>query len=199
MTTSTYKKSSSSPARRRVISTSTGGTYADYMATQHKSQAPPSPTPTVPRNCPLESSTYVMIDMPNLTTVEAFEPPSSAPSVKLPSTKSEPVSDSWADVMEDTPITSPPPSSSPPSISPAPSSPSKPQPKRLQSMHAPSSHTLSRKKSPPKTQNESVLVPPTEKRVPGKYGNWSNLKGDPEKLARLNDPNAKPLESRWAC
>jgi hypothetical protein len=48
-------------------------------------------------------------------------------------------------------------------------------------------------------QAPSVLFAPAEKTVKGvKYGSWTNLKGDPEKLERLNKPSATPLQSRWA-
>jgi hypothetical protein len=46
---------------------------------------------------------------------------------------------------------------------------------------------------------KSVLFAPAEVKVNKKYGGWSGLKGDPEKLERLNQPRVKPLESRWAC
>src|SRR5579859_994302 len=49
------------------------------------------------------------------------------------------------------------------------------------------------------TSSESVLFAPVEKRTNEKFGHWRNIKGDPEKLARLNQPAKKPLESRWAC
>lgn len=45
----------------------------------------------------------------------------------------------------------------------------------------------------------SVLFVPTERRVNRRYGGWTNLKGDPKKLERLNKPGLGSLESRWAC
>ena len=45
---------------------------------------------------------------------------------------------------------------------------------------------------------ESVLFAPAEVKGNKMYGGWKGLKGDPEKLERLNRPRAKPLESRWA-
>jgi hypothetical protein len=52
---------------------------------------------------------------------------------------------------------------------------------------------------PPALPSESVLFAPSEKKVNKSYGGWKGLKGDPAKLERLNQPRAKPLESRWAC
>ena len=52
---------------------------------------------------------------------------------------------------------------------------------------------------PTAPRSESVLYAPAEKKVEKYYGGWKGLKGDPEKLERLNKPRAKPLESRWAC
>jgi len=70
----------------------------------------------------------------------------------------------------------------------------------LGSIHAPKQPSSPPKKTPEEQKpEECVLFAPTEIKVQGKFGYWSNLKGDPEKLARLNNPNAKPLESRWAC
>jgi len=46
---------------------------------------------------------------------------------------------------------------------------------------------------------QSVLFGPKEVKVNKNYGGWTGLKGDPEKLERLNQPRLKALESRWAC
>jgi hypothetical protein len=57
-----------------------------------------------------------------------------------------------------------------------------------------------KKAEPPAPSSESVLFAPAETQTKGViYGGWKNLKGDPEKLKRLNKPSATPLESRWAC
>ena len=48
-------------------------------------------------------------------------------------------------------------------------------------------------------KNDSILFAPAETRVKGKkYGGWTNIRGDPEKLERLNQAGTK-IESRWAC
>jgi hypothetical protein len=51
----------------------------------------------------------------------------------------------------------------------------------------------------PLPATESVLFAPAEKKVDGVFGGWRNLKGDPVKLERLNQPRRNALESRWSC
>ena len=207
-----YNKSSSHQSNK-----STGGTYADFMATKGPS-SPPSPTvfthkrPTESPSVLIDNMNKLKLDgpLPPSTTIETPEFPHSTPTVKLPTMKSEPASETWADMMENSPIASASlpssPTTSTSSTTSSVTSSTKPQPKALDSIHAPSSSSTSSPSTPawrkPRTKTQhmkSVLYAPAEKNVKGKYGHWSNLKGDPEKLVRLNDPDAKPLESRWAC
>lgn len=51
----------------------------------------------------------------------------------------------------------------------------------------------------PSPATESVLFAPAEKKVDAVFGGWRNLKGDPAKLERLNQPRKHALESRWSC
>jgi len=123
--------------------------------------------------------------------------PTSKPTVKLPFTQTH--STRCKDMKGDEPITelSFPPCATKPSTLP-PWAP-KPAMKPLETKHGTGASPAPPKKTSSAENSESVLFSPAEKKFSGKnYGGWSNLKGDPKKLERLNNPNAKPLESRWA-
>lgn len=187
---------------------------ASSRRTTRPSQDMHQPRRRIPKAPAAVSTSYA--DVMNLHT----EPVQPAPeTLSRFVTPSAPVTSSYADVMgTSTPDVI---ASKPADSVETPSSPkSRAQPpKGIESQHAPgaavskvlptAAPTLpptsppaaaAEKVEPPAPSSESVFYAPAAVQTKGViYGGWKNLKGDPEKLKRLNEPSATPLESRWAC
>ena len=191
----------SAPAKHRTVTTPAGRTYADVMAAPSTSTSMSKAFSQAmgPSQIPLRTSEKTAKKTASTITEPYIDDfPTSKPTVKLPFT--QPPSTPWEDMKGDEPITelSFPPCATKPSTLP-PWAP-KPATKSLETRHATAASPAPPKKTSSAAKSESVLFSPAEKKFTGKnYGGWSNLKGDPKKLERLNNPYATPLESRWAC